>query len=143
MVTAILDSARRFFTGNIKLKLLSLAVAICIWSFAAISRETRYDLALPVELRNIPPGYTLASPFPREVRFTLAGPAILIDGVRRANGVLILNMRGTGAGRTLFSHLDSNLKLPEGIRITRISPVTIEITLAKQQLNLTEGDNQQ
>jgi hypothetical protein len=143
MATALLNAAKRLFTNNLKLKILSLAVALCIWSFAAISRETRYDLALPVELRNIPPGYILASPMPREVRFTLAGPSILLDGVRRANVVLILNMRGAGPGKTLFSHLETNLKLPEGIRMTRTSPATIEIELSRKQSNLTEGDQQQ
>src|SRR5262245_28438681 len=98
MKTAAIDfaSIKRFCLRNPALRLLSLAVAICIWSFTDISREARNDLVLPVELRNIPPGYSLANQPPREIHFTLAGPAILIDGARRANAALIINLRGVG-----------------------------------------------
>lgn len=143
MVPAALDTAYRFCMRNLTLKLLSLAVAVCIWSFTAISRETHYDLALPVELRNIPPGYRLAGPLPREIRFTLTGPSILIDGARRSNSSLILNMRGVAPGRILFSHLESNLKLPDGINVTRISPALLELNLILDKSRLSEGDPQQ
>lgn len=145
MITAstALDAAKQFCTRNLSLRILSLGVALCIWSFTAISREARYDLVLPVELRNSPPGYALALQPPREIRFTLSGPSILIDGARRSNTVLILNLRGTSSGKTIFSHLETNLKLPEGVRVTRISPASIEINLIREQTNFSEGDPQQ
>lgn len=143
MVPAPFDTAYRFCMRNLTLKLLSLAVAVCIWSFTAISRETHYDLALPVELRNIPPGYRLSGPLPREIRFTLTGPSILIDGARRSNSSLILNMRGAAPGRVIFSHLESNLKLPEGISVTRITPATLETDLVLNRSTISEGDPQQ
>lgn len=139
----VFETAKQFFKRNLALRILSLGVAICIWSFTAISREVRYDLVLPVELRNSPPGYELAVQPPREIRFTLSGPSILIDGVRRSNSVLILNLRGSSAGKTIFSHLETNLKLPEGISVTRISPAAIEINLIRAQTQFSEGDPQQ
>lgn len=142
MTSAPFDTVKRLCTRNAALKLLSLAVALCIWSFTAISREKRYDLALPVELRNIPPGYSLAGEPPREIRFTLSGPSILIDGARRSNAALILSLRGAAPGRTLFSHLESYLKLPDGISVTRISPASLEIDLVRDQTPLSEGEHQ-
>lgn len=136
-------SAKQFCTRNLSLRILSLGVAVCIWSFTAISREIRYDLVLPVELRNTPPGYALALQPPREIRFTLSGPSILINGARRSNAVLILNLRGISSGKTIFSHLETNLKLPEGISVTRISPASIEINLIREQTHFSEGDLQQ
>lgn len=143
MAPAAFDTLYRFCLGNLTIKLLSLAVAVCIWSFAAISRETHYDLALPVELRNIPPGYRLAGPLPMEIRFTLTGPSILIDGARRSNSSMILNMRGSAPGPVIFSHLESNLKLPDGIHVTRISPASLELNLVLDKNHLSEGDHQQ
>jgi hypothetical protein len=96
-----------------------------------------------VELRNIPPGYEVAGQPLREIRFTLTGPSILIDGARRSNAALILNLRGAAPGRTLFSHLESDLKLPEGISVTRVSPATLEIDLIRSQTLPPQGDQQQ
>jgi hypothetical protein len=132
-------AVKRLCTRNWSLKLLSLMLAVCIWSFSSLSRETRYELVLPVEMRNTPPGYTVATPLTGEVHFTLTGPSILIDGARRANSRLILSLRGAKPGKTLFSHLETNLKLPEGIEVTRISPATLEIDLVREQTNSEQG----
>ncbi len=143
MVPSAFETIRRTCTRNLTLKLLSLVVALCIWSFTAISRETHFDLTLPVELRNIPPGYIAGGAPPREIHFTLSGPSLLIDGARRANARVILNLRGSVPGRTLFSNLESYLKLPDGIRVTRTSPATLEINLVREQILQPQGDQQQ
>ena len=134
-----LAAVKRLCTRNWSLKLLSLMLAVCIWSFSSLSRETSYELVLPVELRNTPRGYTVAAPLTGEVHFTMTGPAILIDGTRRANSRLILSLRGAKPGKTFFTHLETNLKLPEGIKVTRISPATLEIELIKELTNSDQG----
>lgn len=134
-----LATVKRRCTRNASLKILSLMLAVCIWSFTSLSRETRYELVLPVELRNIPPGYTVTAPPSGEVHFTLTGPSLLIDGARRSNSRVILSLRGVRPGKTLFSHLETFLKLPEGIKVTRISPDALEIDLVGKQINTTQG----
>jgi hypothetical protein len=67
----------------------------------------------------------------------------MIDGARRANSSLILNLRGTGSGRTFFSHLETDLKLPDGVKVTRVSPATLEIDLVRKQSTLPQGDSEQ
>lgn len=144
MLPPALEPLRQIGTRNLALKLLSLGVALCIWSFTAVSRETHHELTLPVELRNIPPGYTVNGTPPGEIRFVLSGPSLLIDGARRANATVILNLRGALPGRTLFSHLESYLKLPDGIRVTRISPASLEIDLVRKQIPTPpQGEQQQ
>lgn len=143
MSTTAIETLKKVCTRNLTLKLLSLAVAFCIWSFTAISRESRYELTLPIEMRYVPPGYTLGSPLPGEIHVTLSGPSLLVDGARRSNSRVILNLRGAVPGKTLFTHLDSYLKLPDGIRVIRISPASLEIELIRKQAPLPQGDQQQ
>lgn len=132
MAISILDVMRNFFTGNLMLKALSLLLALFIWSFTVITREARYELSLPVELRHTPPGYSLAAPAPREVHFTISGPYNMIEGARRSNPSVILSLRGAVApGKTIFSHIESNLKLPDQVKVTRTSPASLEINLIR------------
>jgi len=135
-----LAAVKRRWARNASLKILSLMLAVCIWSFTSLSRETRYELILPVELRNTPPGYEVAAPPQGDVHFTLTGPSILIDGARRSNSRLILSLREARPGKTLFSHLETYLKLPEGIKVTRISPDALEIELTRALINSDQGD---
>jgi len=145
MPAPAIDTLKQICTRNLTLKMLSLAVALCIWSFTAVSREARHELTLPVEVRNIPPGYVINGKPPGEIRFILSGPSLLIDGARRSNATVILNLRGAAVpGRTLFSHMESYLKLPDGIRVTRISPATLEIDLIREQIpSPPQGEQQQ
>ena len=143
MAPAAFKTISRACTRNLTLKLLSLTVALCIWSFTSISRETHFELILPVELRSMPPGYVAGGESPREIHVTLSGPSLLIDGARRSNTKVILNLRGAVPGKTLFSNLDTYLKLPDGVRVTRISPATLEINLVREQIRQPQGDQQQ
>jgi hypothetical protein len=133
--------AKDLFTGNIRLKLLSLLLAIFIWSFLAFSREIRYDLTLPLELRNIPVGYSLAAKPPRGINFTLSGPSIMVEAARRSNSTVILTLRGASVpGRTTFSALEKTLKLPEGVKVIRTSPSLLTLDLIRTPIQQPEGD---
>ncbi len=136
-------SLKHFLLRNPLLRGLSLAVAVCIWSFTGTNRDLQAELTLPVELRNIPPGLMLASQPIREVRFMLTGPSILIDGARRANTTIIINLRGALPGKTVFYNMESNLKLPDNIKVTRITPASLEINLIREQKQTVEGDQSQ
>lgn len=130
-----------FMTGNMRLKLLSLAVAFCIWSFMALSRESRYELSLPLQVRNVPNGYALAETPPAEIQFTLAGPYVLVESARRSNNAVILSLRGVSVpGRTAFSSLEANLKLPEGVKVIRTSPSLLTLDLIRKSTQQPEGD---
>jgi len=143
MAPRIFNIISRFFTSNMTLKLLSVAVALSIWSFTAMSRKVHYDLTLPVEIRNIPPGFKVTGDQRRMIHFSLHGSSLLIDGARRSNTTIILNLRNAVDGKNLYSNLDSYLKLPEGISVTRISPATMEMILVREQNFPQQGDQLQ
>lgn len=134
------DIFRQFCTRNLELKLLSLLVACCIWGLTSYSHRNHAELNLPVHLKNMPRGCALASQLPREIRFTLSGPSLLLEGARRSNAALMLDLQGSGPGTILFPHLEANLHLPDGIEVTRISPASLEISLIKAQKRYSEGD---
>lgn len=132
---------KEFIAANMRLKLLSLLLAIFIWTFLASSREIRYDLSLPLELRNIPFGSSLAAEPPREILFTLSGPSIMVEAARRSNSAVILTLRGASVpGRTTFSSLEKTLKLPEGVKVMRISPSMLTLDLIRTPTQQPEGD---
>lgn len=143
MALTTLNTVKRFCLRDPAIRILSLAVAVCIWSFTAISRESSYNMVLPVKLRNIPPGYSLTKQPPQEISFTLSGPSILIDGARRTNAALNINLQGAGPGITHFTHLETKLKMPEEIKVTRISPAFLEIELSRTQTYPSQGEQQQ
>lgn len=135
------NALRQCCTRNPGLKFLSLLVAVCIWG-ATTSPRQDYVLSLPVHLQNIPDGYAVASQPPREVRFTLSGPVLLLASAQRTNTVVSINLQNAVPGTTLFPHLESALRLPEGIKVTGVSPAALEISLARTHTRPSEGEQQ-
>jgi len=130
MGSLAMNTFKQFFIRNLTLKLLCLATAIFVWSLSSISRITNIELAIPLKLCNIPAGFIPSTPPPAAIDYTLSGPSVLIDGARRSNAAVILSLKGAARpGKTLFMNLESNLRLPEGIKVIRISPATLEIDL--------------
>lgn len=121
---------KQFFARNLGLKLLCLATAILVWCLSSLSRNITVELAIPLRLIDVPAGFRPGGHLPAVVDVTLSGPPLLIDGARRSNPVVSLGLQGaTSPGTTIFRNLDSNLKLPEGVRIIRTSPATLEVQL--------------
>lgn len=123
-------TVKQLVTRNLTLKLLCLAVAVSVWCLASTSRRARFDLSLPLTVADIPTGYVVTPSVPATVTFTVAGPSILINGTRRANTEVRLSLAGAvKPGRTVFMHLETHLKLPEGVTVIRISPAALELNL--------------
>jgi hypothetical protein len=124
------NTVKQLCTRNVTLKLLSLALAFCVWSISAVSRETEARLTLPVRLSTIPHGYVVGRPVPASINVTLSGPLHLITTAKQSGEALTLDLEGAvKPGTTAFTHLESYLKLPQGITVIRISPASLEIRL--------------
>lgn len=124
------NSVQRTYLRNLTLKLLSLALAFCVWSLATVSHHATVKISVPVRVSNIPPGFAIAGPLPAQVDITMEGPRNLVAMAKRTSRMVTLDLAGAASpGTTLFSHLESQLSLPEGIRVLRTSPASLDIRL--------------
>jgi len=133
------DIVKQLSTYNLRLKLLSLALALCVWIISAVSQNTEVRLTLPVHLSNIPHGYAVKGTVPGTIDVTLSGPLYSMTVAKRTNEALTLNLEGAvKPGTTAFTHLESHLKLSQGITVTRVSPAALEIHLETERSS--QGD---
>ena len=122
----------RFLTENLTLKLLSLAFAAILWFF--VMGEQRHEIAhvVAVEYRNLPRGLVIANEVPDAVAVTLSGPRALLVHLNPGELSLPLDLAGLQPGVTSFKRLETHLKAPSGLVVTRISPASIDISLEKK-----------
>jgi hypothetical protein len=140
MIKIAPDFFTSLFKHNLTIKLLSLALAISVWGFTVISRESTHELILPVEFQNIPSGYSPRNQNQSQVHFTITGPAMLVKSAQGNNSSLILDLKNITAGKTQFNNLEKYLKLHQSVRVTRVSPATMVIELLDTQINPTQGE---
>jgi len=122
---------REVLSHNLGLKVLSLFLAMVLWLFVAAGKETEIGLALPVVFAHLSPGLAIVNqPLPR-IDVRLSGPRIMLLKFKTESAPVILDLQGAGEGTIAFPAMETAVRVPDGVRVTRVTPAAIEITLAK------------
>ena len=121
------DVARR----NLGLKLLALAAAVGLWWFVTGERNSQVAFAVPLGIRNVPPGMTISNRLTDRVEVRLAGPAALIAGLRERDVTAEIELAGRGEGRWTLYLSEGTVRVPAGVRVQRIDPIAVDVVLAR------------
>ncbi len=122
---------RHLLARNIKLKLLCLTIAFTVWCLSAISRPISLELRIPLTYNNIPSGYSIVNQPPTEVVARLSGSTALLSRAKRNNRSLNISLSNAVAGMNSYQHLETHLKLPEGVTVSAIAPSSLDLQLTR------------
>ena len=121
----------RMLVNNLSLKLLALLLAIALWLLATGAKDSERDISIPLALRNLPAGLSVAGPLPDTVEVTVSGPRIRLLGLRTEELSLSLDLRNLREGTVSFSGMEKRLRIPPGITVMRIYPAVVDVTLVR------------
>lgn len=116
---------------NWKMKLLALGCALILWFYVMGERRLEVGYAVPIELQNVPAGMMVTNDLPKSVDIRLSGPRALLGDLSQKEIRISVDLVGLKPGLTTFSRLDDHLRLPVGIRATRISPSFVDVKLER------------
>lgn len=119
---------------NLPLKVLSVVLALFLWIL--ISRgeggeRMEISLGLPVELHNLPPEMEVVQGPVERVDVRMSGPRRIVSRVSKQGIFVPLDLKGAAEGETTFELFTSDIKVPERVTVTRVSPSSITVTLEK------------
>jgi YbbR domain-containing protein len=122
---------REIVSHNLGLKALSLLLATLLWLFVAVEQESEIAVAVPVTFKNLGDGLTVSNQPPTNLDVRVAGPKILLLKIQAERPVAVLDLKGIREGTTSFPGLEKTLHLRTGLRVTRITPASVEVRLAR------------
>jgi len=124
-------NVREMLTHNLGLKALSLFLAIVLWLFVVAGMETEIGLSLPVVFAHLSPGLTVVNRPPDRIDVRLSGPRILLMKLNAERLPVLLDLQGAREGTTTFPAVEMAIRVPVGVRVTRVTPAAMEVRLAK------------
>jgi YbbR domain-containing protein len=124
-------NVREMLAHNLGLKVLSLFLAVMLWLFVAAGMEAEIGLSLPVVFTHLSSDLAVVNQPPARLDFRLAGPRILLLKLKAAQLPVLLDLQGVREGTTAFPAVEMAIRVPEGVRVTRVTPAAIEVRLAK------------
>ena len=95
------------------------------------AKDSERDISIPLAIRNLPAGLSVAGPLPGTVEVTVAGPKIRLLGLRSEEMSLSLDLRNLHEGTVTFSGMEKRLRIPPGIIVMRLYPSVIDVKLVR------------
>ena len=113
------------------LKLLSVLVATLLWLVVFLDGSAMLDIAVPLQVVNVPAGLAIRNVPVRTLILQLSGPRVRLLFLDKSIAAVRLDLSGAGEGETVFTNLGMMLKLPEDVRINRLAPASVKIILGR------------
>ncbi len=123
----------KLLTENWSLKLLSLAFALFLWMFIMGERHLEVGYIVPLELQKIPHELVIANQVPSQIDVRISGPRTLLMKVSPNDISIAVDLSELKPGLTTFKRLEERLNLPNGLRVTRVSPSFVDIRLDRRK----------
>ncbi len=121
----------KFLTENWTLKIISLSLALLLWTFIMGERRLEVGYPVPLELQSLPEGLMVANEVPSLIDVRVSGPRTLLAKVSPNDISIIVDLADLKPGLTTFKRLEERLNLPRGLRVTRLSPSFIDLKLER------------
>jgi YbbR domain-containing protein len=113
---------------HIGFKLLSLALALLLWSLVAGQKEAERSLRVALEFQNMSPSLEMMGEPPSFVDVRLKGPSAALAQLRGSELVATVDLSMARAGRRMFHLMPDHVNTPVGVRALGIVPPTIALT---------------
>ncbi len=119
---------RAFFTNNVGLKVLSLMVAVALFSVARGAQDVQRSVFVDV-VATLPPsssGKMLTSELPHQVRLTLKGSSSQVNAIRPEDLRVSIDLSDTDLRYYYFA--DDDFEVPAGVTIAQVAPASVPLT---------------
>jgi uncharacterized protein (TIGR00159 family) len=119
---------RRFFTRNLREKLIAVGLAVSLWFVLVHEAAPVYrSFRLPVKFAHLPPNFRITRVEPSEVEVTLSAPRKSMYFVKDTSVGLAVRTWDLEPGRTRVAITASDVLLPQGVVLENIKPREVEI----------------
>lgn len=132
------------------LKFFSLMLAVTLWFFVMGEKKAEFSFAkVPIVLINKPADLVVARQSAESVNVRISGPMSIVATLSSNTIKSYIDLSGAQPGKTIYKNLMDSIKIPNGTKITSMSPaelsLTLESTISKKVpvvLNLVEGPHE-
>jgi diadenylate cyclase len=142
-VSTIRTFLEDFFIKNWKTKLAALALVSTAWLALASHQQVEIAVSTPIRHVNPPLGMVVDEGSAKGVNLTLSGRSSRMDALRSSSVRVNVDLSGLSEGEHFIMLSAKNVQLPSGVRLKRITPQRIQLTLIRKDGKTEPGTSKQ
>ncbi|HOE16529.1 MAG TPA: CdaR family protein [Syntrophorhabdaceae bacterium] len=120
---------RKYVLNDMKLKLLSLVLAVLLWFAVSYIGESKMNFSVPVSVSRPGDAYIVTSLDSEDVLVTINGPVSTLKNMKTRDINVPLNLSNLKEGRHTFNLLKENIQVPKGVQVERIEPDSLTVAI--------------
>ena len=124
----MLHLVRDFCTRNLKLKLLSLAIAMLLWWTVAREPEAQMLMRVPIEFYHVPKDLQFSSESEPQAQIRVRGPVHVLRDLAQADVHPVIDLSNASAGERTYPIRPNSIRLPKGAEIEQIIPAQLRLS---------------
>lgn len=125
----------RFLRGVVRnnpwQKVFALLLSVILWWYVAGESKVQVGLVVPIEIRNLPAGTTVANKVERQAEVRLSGPSSLLGNLPHSDVSAAVDLSSARLGRQVIALDARAVRVPPGVKVQRVYPRAVEIVLAR------------
>ncbi len=129
---------QRIFLHNIGLKLVSLLLAIWLWSQVARDPMAEVEMRVPIEFRNLPDNLEVDSASFTEAQIRVRGPGRVIHGLQVADVRAEIDLAGVRPGERTFDLTGRQVHVPQEVEVVQIIPGQFHLSFDNRETRTIE-----
>jgi len=129
---------QRIFVHNIGLKLVSLFLAIGLWTVVARSPVAEIEMKVPIEFHNLPDNLEIDSASFTEAQIRIRGPERLIHELQAADVHAEVDLAGVQSGERTFDLTGRQVRVPQDLEVVQIIPAQFHLSFDNRATRTVE-----
>jgi diadenylate cyclase len=129
---------QRIFVHNIGLKLVSLLLAIGLWTVVARSPVAEIEMKVPIEFHNLPDNLEIDSASFTEAQIRIRGPQRLIHELQAADVHAEVDLASVQSGERTFDLTGRQVRVPQDLEVVQIIPAQFHLSFDNRETRTVE-----
>lgn len=118
---------KRFFLGNISMKIAALGFSVILWLFVTSKGQTEISMNVPIEYTNIPSGLEISRHIEKSASIVIRGNESILKNIRQGSVRVYMDVSKAKKGEALLSIRKDDVRLPGAVRLIKIEPSSVRI----------------
>jgi YbbR domain-containing protein len=128
----------RIFVHNLGLKLVSLLLAIGLWTVVARDPIAEVEMKVPIEFHNLPDNLEIDSASFTEAQIRVRGPERVIHRLQAADLHAEIDLANVRPGERTFDLTSRQVRVPQDLEVVQIIPGQFHLSFDNRETRTVE-----